>query len=166
MLQNILNELSSQIVPIAVTAILGILTAFTKTIVDNVVDLIIINKKSAEQKAGVDKAKDIENTAYKIWLQVDEHFRISQFIGDTIAAKQDMFDRLLLEKVPGLTKQQIENLRQSIAGEVNKGREKITAENAVTIDPQQLQQLQDKAQKFDQLKNTLNPVQPQSTEVN
>jgi predicted kinase len=35
----------------------------------------------------------------------------------------DMFDNLLLAKFPSLTKEDLENLRQSIAGEVNKGKE-------------------------------------------
>ena len=33
-----------------------------------------------------------------------------------------MFDRLLLEKVPGLTKEQFEEIRQALAGEFNKGK--------------------------------------------
>ena len=38
----------------------------------------------------------------------------------------DMFDNLLLAKFPSLAKDDLENLRQAIAGEVNKGKEAIT----------------------------------------
>jgi hypothetical protein len=38
----------------------------------------------------------------------------------------DMFDNLLLAKFPNLTKEDLENLRQAIAGEINKGKEAIT----------------------------------------
>lgn len=159
MLDIFLNELSTRMVPVVVTLILALISKY-------VVPVFVAKRKEIEQRIGADKAKDIEDMAYKIWLQVDEHFRITQFVGDTIAAKQSMFDKLLLEKIPGLTQKQIEDLRQSIAGEVNKGREKIVAANAVSIDPQQLQQLQEKAQKFDQLQSTLNPANDQSTQVN
>lgn len=162
-----LNEISSQIVPILVTAIVAILTVIIKIVADKIIDFIETKKKEVEQRIGIEKAKDIENKAFEVWKEVDEHFRISNFIGDAIAAKQKKFEELMLKKVPSLTGEQIEDLRQVVAGEINKGKTKIISSNAVQIDPKQLEALQNKANKFDQLQNALsqgNPV-PESPQV-
>ena len=155
-----LNEIANQIVPILVTAIVAILTVIIKIVADRIIDFIETKKKEVEQRIGIEKAKDIENKAFEIWKEVDEHFRISDFVGDAVAAKQKKFEELMLKKVPSLTGEEIADLRQVVAGEINKGKAKIVSNNAVQIDANQLQTLQDKANKFDQLQNTLNQGNP------
>jgi hypothetical protein len=162
-----LNEISNQIVPILVTAIVAILTVIIKIVADKIIDFISTKKKAVEQQIGIEKAKDIEDKAFKVWKEVDEYFRISNFVGDAVAAKQKKFEEFMLKKVPSLTGEEIADLRQVVAGEINKDKAKIISSNAVQIDSNQLQVLQDKANKFDQLQNALsqgNPV-PESPQT-
>jgi len=161
-----LNEISNQIVPILVTAIVAILTVIIKIVADKIIDFIETKKKAVEQQIRIEKAKDIENKAFKVWKEVDEHFRISNFIGDAVAAKQKKFEEFMLKKVPGLTGEEIEDLRQVVAGEINKGKAKIISDNTVQVDPKQLEALQGKADKFDQLQNALNQGTLNSTVAN
>lgn len=166
-MNTLLTQVLSEAAPYVVAAVVGILIMVIKkvgdAVIEKVVEVLPHVQKLLEQKLGVEKTKQLESQAWKVWQQVDEHFRITEFVGDVIKAKQDMFDKLLLEKVPGLTQKQVEDLRQAIAGEVNKGKEKIVTPAAVTIDSQQLQELQVKAQKFDQLQTAL---QASETSVN
>lgn len=156
------NEILNQIVQIIIAIIFGVIGRY-------VVPVALIKRKEIEQRIGIEKAKDIENTAFKVWKEVDEHFRISNFVGDAVAAKQKKFEELMLKNVPSLTGEQIVELRQTVAGEINKGKAKLVPSNAVQIDANQLQTLQDKANKFDQLQNALNqnntvPENPQTAQ--
>jgi hypothetical protein len=74
--------------------------------------------------------------AESIWNLVDENFRISPAVGNAVAAKQAMFETELLKLVPSLTKDEIEQLRQAVAGEVNKGKLAVIAP-AVAVTPAQ-----------------------------
>ncbi len=147
------NEILNQIVQIIIAIIFGVIGRY-------VVPVALIKRKEIEQRIGIEKAKDIENTAFKVWKEVDEHFRISNFVGDAVAAKQKKFEELMLKNVPSLTGEQIVELRQTVAGEINKGKAKLVPSNAVQIDANQLQTLQDKANKFDQLQNALSQGNP------
>lgn len=147
------NEILNQIVQIIIAIIFGVIGRY-------VVPVALIKRKEIEQRIGIEKAKDIENTAFKVWKEVDEHFRISNFVGDKIKAKQKKFEEFMLKKFPSLTGEQIVELRQTVAGEINKGKAKLVPSNAVQIDANQLQTLQDKANKFDQLQNALSQGNP------
>ena len=121
MLQEILN----QIVPILVTVIVGILVVIVKSVGDAATSYIQAKKDAIVLKLGVDKYNQELAFAGSIWDIVEENFRIGEIVGDTILKKQEMFDKLLKERVPSLTEAQIESLRQSIAGVVNAGRDII-----------------------------------------
>jgi len=92
-------------------------------------------------KAGLEeellKNQKYITAAKNIWNVVNENFRISDAIETKIASKADQFDKLLLSKFPELTQDNITELRQSIAGEVNADKEAVLSQ----IDA--LKQLQD-----------------------
>ena len=72
-----------------------------------------------------------------IWNKIDEDFRISDTVEKKISSKADEFDKALLTKFPELTQDDVAELRQSIAGEINAGKEVVLSQ----VDA--LKQLQD-----------------------
>ncbi len=62
---------------------------------------------------------------------VDEHFRISAGLAKTFSAAADKFEEEILKIIPGLTKDEIDHLRQAVAGEVNAGKAAVLA-HAIT----------------------------------
>lgn len=63
------------------------------------------------------------NVAKGIWNRVDEDFRLElQEIIIKYAKKSDYFDDLLLKRFPSLTQEDIDEIRQAIAGEINRNK--------------------------------------------
>jgi len=67
-------------------------------------------------KTGIDKYNADLTIAKAIYFQVEQLFK---FIPGAGTLKADMFDKLILDKVPGLTQDEIDHFRESIVGEVN-----------------------------------------------
>jgi chromosome segregation ATPase len=63
--------------------------------------------------------------AKKIWDVVEENFRITEKVEEKLESKADQFDKLLLAKFPELSQEDVAELRQSIAGDVNKGKQAV-----------------------------------------
>lgn len=100
-----------------------------------IISILVLGVVSILVKEGVVLIKAITNkignseqyyAAQDVWNIVEEKFRITENAKAVLGSKMDMFDNLLLAKFPSLTKEDLENLRQAIAGEVNKGKEAIT----------------------------------------
>ena len=60
------------------------------------------------------------NIARSVWDRVEEDYRINDKIAATFNSKAEYFDKLLLDKFPSLSQQDLDELRQTVAGEVNK----------------------------------------------
>lgn len=85
--------------------------------------LIIKVLESKLVKSGLEETI-LRNKSYitvgkAIWNIVDEHFRISKTVEEKLASKAEMFDKLLLTKFPEMSTDDIAEIRQAIAGEVN-----------------------------------------------
>jgi regulator of replication initiation timing len=76
-------------------------------------------------EATILKNQNYITEAKNIWNMVNENFRISETVEEKLKSKADEFDKALLTKFPELTKDDITNLRQSIAGEINAGKEAV-----------------------------------------
>jgi paraquat-inducible protein B len=91
-----------------------------------ILGLIVKVLESRLKKSGIEeeilKNKNYITEAGKIWDMVDENKRISKTIEDKIISKVDEFNNALIEKFPELTQKDIDNLRQSVAGSINKGK--------------------------------------------
>lgn len=122
-----LNQIINTIVPIAITAIVGMVTAVIKTVGEAGVEYINKKKEAVVQKIGADKYNNELQFARSAWGMVDEHFRISPELEKTFQAKQAEFDKIVAEKFPELTSDEISQLRQTVAGEINKGKVVVTA---------------------------------------
>lgn len=103
------------------------------------------------QKTGIEaeilKNKKYVEEAKGIWYMIDEDFRISKTVQEKIASKADEFDKCLLTKFPELTQDDVQELRQSIAGEINANKEAVVSNSDL------LKQLQESNTKL-QAENT------------
>lgn len=94
-----------------------------------ILKLIIKVLESKLQKSGLEE-KIIRNKQYidvakQVWNIVEENFRITESVEKKLSSKADEFNKIMLDKFPELTFSDISELRQSIAGEVNKGKEAV-----------------------------------------
>lgn len=94
-----------------------------------ILKLIIKVLESKLQKSGLEE-KIIRNKQYidvakQVWNIVEENFRITESVEKKLSSKADEFNKIMLDKFPELTISDISELRQSIAGEVNKGKESV-----------------------------------------
>ncbi|NSB29224.1 hypothetical protein [Clostridium saccharoperbutylacetonicum] len=94
--------------------------------------LIAILIKLAEarfEKAGVEtlilKNESYIKVAKQIWYMIDENFRISTIVEEKLKSKGDLFNEAILKKFPELSQEDVDNLRQAIAGEINQGKEEV-----------------------------------------
>lgn len=123
MYQQIINA----VVPVLITALTGVLVAVIKVVGDAAVNYIGEKAKAVKATAGAEKWNHWLNLARQAWNMVDEEFRITPALEKTIAAKQAEFEVQIKKLIPEVTGEEIEQLRQAVAGEVNKGREAIAA---------------------------------------
>jgi hypothetical protein len=128
-----------------------------KTILKLLVEVLgkKIIKAGLEEK--VLKYQNYITVAKSVWNIVDENFRISENIEKKFESKAAEFDKLLLAKFPELTTQDVAELRQAIAGEVNSGKEAVISE-VDTLKQIQEENNQLKAENTD-LKNKMYRIQ-------
>ena len=121
MWQEALNTIGTA----ALTALVGVGVVVIKVLGDAAVKYISEKAAAVKAKAGADKWNHWMELARAAWNAVDEEFRITPTLESTISAKQKLFDEALKQAIPEITDAQIEQLRQAVAGEVNKGRAAI-----------------------------------------
>ena len=119
------QEALNTIVTAALTALVGVGVVAIKALGDAAVKYISEKATAVKAKAGADKWNHWMDLARAAWNAVDEEFRITPTLESTISAKQKLFDEALKQAIPEITDAQIEQLRQAVAGEVNKGRAAI-----------------------------------------
>lgn len=111
----------------AVAALVAVLVAVVKAFGDAAVEYVQQKIKAVQQKVGADNYNQKLDFARQAWNITDEYFRITPTVEKTFAAKQAYFADQLKKLIPGLTDEEIEQLRQAIAGEVNKGKAAVTS---------------------------------------
>ena len=155
---NIGDVLVNQIGPVAVAAVVGILAVTIKAVGNVVIELIEKKKEEVEQKLQIGKHQQELATAREVWGMIDEQYRITGKVEDLIKSKAADFDKLLKAKIPYLTDEEISELRQAVAGEINKGKKLLNEDNFKN----QLVDIQTKnnqlAQENEALKSKLNQV--------
>lgn len=109
--------------------ITGILVAIIKSVGDVIIEYIAKKKEVVEQRLQLDKHVEEIETAKQVWNIVEEKYRITDNITNLAKSKADMFDKLLLEKIPYLTEDEVKQLRQALAGEINKGKALLNEDN-------------------------------------
>lgn len=122
-----MNELINQIMPLLITCLIGILGVLIKALGDVTVKYFETKREEVIARIGQAEYEKRISTALDIWGIVDEHFRVNNLIEHTIQAKSELFNELLLERIPTLEQSDLDYLRQAIAGQVNRGKEAIKA---------------------------------------
>lgn len=122
-----MNELINQIMPLLITCLIGIFGVVIKAFGDVAVKYFQARREEVIARIGQAEYEKRISTALDIWGIVDEHFRVNNLIEHTIQAKSELFDELLLERIPTLEQSDLDYLRQAIAGQVNRGKEAIKA---------------------------------------
>jgi hypothetical protein len=93
------------------------------------------------EKTGIEqlilKNQNYVTEAKQVWNMIDENFRISATVEEKLKSKIEQFNTALLKKFPELSQEDIDNLRQSIAGEINAGKEAVISNSDL------IKQLQD-----------------------
>ena len=148
---NIGDTLINQIGPVVIAAVIGILGVTIKAVGNVIIELIQKKKEELEQKLQIGKHQQELATAREVWNIVDEKYRITDKVEDLIKSKADDFDKLLLEKIPYLTDEEISELRQAIAGEINQGKKLLNEDSFKT----QLVDIQNKNNQLIQENETL-----------
>ncbi|NRT86550.1 cobalt ABC transporter permease [Clostridium beijerinckii] len=121
--------LINQILPIVDTSVVAILAVIIKQVGNSIIDFFIQKKSEISQKIKINEHQEEINTAREVWNIVEEKFRITENATELLTSKADEFDKVLMDRIPGLSKENLEFLRQTIAGEVNKGRDMLTKDS-------------------------------------
>ncbi|EIF6157017.1 hypothetical protein LFJ63_001482 [Clostridium perfringens] len=94
-----------------------------------ILKLVIKVLESKLQKSGLEekiiKNKQYIDVAKQVWNVVEENFRITESVEKKLSSKAYEFDKMMMDKFPELSLTDVKELRQSIAGEVNKGKEAV-----------------------------------------
>jgi hypothetical protein len=123
MWQTIINAVEPTVVTAAVAVVGAVITAGGAAAVK-----FIQQKIAALQvKIGADTYNQNLTVAKGIWNTVDEYFRITANVTKTVETAQAKFAELMKKALPDLTDSEIAQLRQTVAGEVNKGKAALTA---------------------------------------
>jgi len=128
---EIWNTIVSVALPIIITGAVGMLGK----LIYKVGDVLIDSAKAKKEESGLNQQliqhKDEINTAKQVWNVVEEKYRITEKVEDLLVSKADMFDDLLLQKIPYLKKENLSDLRQAIAGEFNKGKQAVITDESL-----------------------------------
>ena len=80
-----------------------------------------LNKFGLEEKLA--KHPNYIAKAKEIWEMINEDLGISDTVENKLVSKVDKFEKALLDKFPELTKDDVTEIRQSIVGESNVGKD-------------------------------------------
>ncbi|WML35925.1 hypothetical protein [Clostridium sp. OS1-26] len=97
----------------AVLSILGVLVSYLATVA---VSYLTKKKEALINQMGADQYNATYNIAKGIFFAVEQQFKLTPNSGQQ---KADMFNKLLLSKVPGLTQDEIDHFREAVVGEIN-----------------------------------------------
>jgi hypothetical protein len=125
MKEFIINQITPTVTTILATAITAILVFVVKKVSGPTTQLLITKKKEAEIKLKDTGHESDLKHALEVWKVVDDKFRISENAMVLFGSKEKLFEQLLLDRIPGLTQKNIDDLRDAISGEVNQGRKTL-----------------------------------------
>jgi archaellum component FlaC len=128
-----MSQIAPTISTIAVTAATAILVFVVKKVGTPITQLLIAKKQEAELKLKATGHESQIKQALEVWKVVDDKFRLSENASELFGSKAKLFEQLLLKKIPGLTQQNIDDLRDAISGEVNAGRKALSDDSATIV---------------------------------
>lgn len=155
-----LQEIANGVIPAVTAAFVGVIIAIIKNVGDAAIKLADVKAKELKQKYNLNKYTELINTAKDIWYIVEEKYRITENLEELTESKAEMFDRLLLQKVPGLKENQLKEIRQALAGEFNKGKKILVTDETLKSDNEELKNRNKELElENSNLKNTISQIQ-------
>lgn len=113
--------------PIIVSAAVAVITAVLGVVGAAATQWLAAKRAAIVKQIGADEYSRRLAVARNIWGVVDEEVRTHPEIAKTIEAKQEIFAAKTEQALPGITADEIERLRQTVAGIVNAGKAALTA---------------------------------------
>ena len=110
----------NQILEALTTALVGLLLVLIPILGTYLTNFIVTKFKGQ-------KYANAMNVAHNVWGIVEEYFRTNPGTVATIEGKISLFETEILKKCPYLTKDEIDHLRQAVAGIINQGKDAILA---------------------------------------
>ncbi|MBX7394833.1 cobalt ABC transporter permease [Clostridium chauvoei] len=111
MKEILINQILPPVLSALAIGVTGIFVAVIKTVGDAAILYIDKQKELAEKNLKLSKYKEELIMAKQVWNIVEEKYRINDTLKETLTSKANEFDKILLEKIPYLTKDQVEELR-------------------------------------------------------
>lgn len=158
MKEILLNQVLPPIFTALAVGVTGVFVAVIKSVGTAIIEYLGKKKKVVEKDLQLSKHQEEINTAKQVWNIVEEKYRITDNLDKFITSKADEFDKLLLEKIPYLTKEQVSELRQALAGEINKGKEALFKENFKEETKKIVEENNKLISENEELKNKLNRI--------
>lgn len=115
-----MKEFLNQLTPALTTALIGVLIAFIGYIGKEVAKLVPVAIDFVVAKIGLTNYQRSKIVAQDIFYQVEEYFRKHPEAKEQFISKAAYFIQLIKIKIPGITDEEIETLKEAIAGEFNK----------------------------------------------
>ncbi len=115
-----IKDLQYQIFSIIIHIIIIILGIIISLIGSYIIKFVKSKNSELVKNIGVAKYNSYKSVAMDIWNIVEEYFRINPLIDSYVNNKCKMFNDLLKKKFPDLNQEDIDFIRQTIAGEINK----------------------------------------------
>lgn len=128
------EQILNAIIGILATALVGVIVVVIKELGDAGVKFLIQKKEEIATRIGIDKYNSLLAFATQCWKITDEYFRITPNVIKTIDNAQLKFKEEILKKFPQLTDDEINQIRQTIAGEINAGRKVIEAPASTPVE--------------------------------
>ena len=153
-----MNQIIQPILGAVGLGITGVLVATIKSVGDVAIAYIGKKKETVEHNLQLDKHVQDIQTAKEIWNIIEEKYRISDNVKELVDSKADAFDKMLLNKCPYLTGNEIADIRQAIAGEVNKGKAMLNQDNLKAQATDLVNKNNALEQENAELKNKLNSI--------
>ncbi|MBM7835702.1 cobalt ABC transporter permease [Clostridium sardiniense] len=153
-----INQILSSVLSALALGFTSALVVLIKKGGDAFINFLDSKKDLVNQELKNKKYEHLLIVARSVWNIVEENFRITENVTDIVKSKQDEFDKLLLEKVPYLTKNQIADVRQAIAGEVNKGKTMLNEDDLKKQATELAGRNNDLESENDELKNKLSAI--------
>ncbi|AGK96644.1 hypothetical protein [Clostridium pasteurianum] len=117
-----LKEIDNQVLSIIIKSIISIIGVVITILSTHIINFIKLKNNELIKNIGITKYNEDKKFALDIWNIVEEHFRVKEIATNVIDNKITIFNRELKRKCPYLTQEEIDFLRQTIAGEINKGK--------------------------------------------
>lgn len=109
---------SNQIANIIASGVLSVLGTLASYGVTVGVNYLKKKRDALIAQMGVDKYNENYKLAHDLYYTVEQKFR---FIPDAGKQKADEFNKLLVEKIPGISQEEMDHFREAICGKINAG---------------------------------------------